>query len=101
MKIEVTQDDIDQGKANDCHLCPVARAIARRFGIKHGSNAAVSVRASRIIIFKFAHGNLVFNQEFDTPVAVQNFITEFDVSEGGEPFGFDLPMDQDAEGAGE
>lgn len=40
--VSVTQEDIDNGVQQDCHFCPIARALAREIG----PNIAVTARVA-------------------------------------------------------
>jgi hypothetical protein len=81
VKIQVTQEDIDNGLAGSCRLCPVAKAIGRHTGLP--------VRVSG---FGYAviDGNDIF-----LPIEVETFISYFDhpfERTTCKPFEFDLAI---------
>lgn len=80
MRINVTQDDIDNG-VSSCVWCPVARAVAR------ATEMYVEVTATDIWI---GHTPLV-GRFVDTPEAAADFILQFDTNRKVQPFEFELP----------
>lgn len=78
MKIKVTQADIEEGRPEDCHLCPVALAVARAFDVPQ---YAVSVDGLFIT---------VNDVNYDPPKLVDEFIYAFDEGDKVIPFEFDL-----------
>lgn len=81
MLVEVTQEDIDDGSPGDCHLCPIARALARM----HGQSPEVSdffVHDARVVIRDGGHIIL--------PEVATEFIKRFDGWQPVQPFSFDL-----------
>ena len=89
--IEVTAKHIEMGKKEDCRLCPVALAIADRFGIEHGG---IRVEPNRTI----ADGGLtpeglraVDYRVFKNPWGVETFVGRFDTGQSVEPFTFQFP----------
>lgn len=86
MRIEVTQDDIDQGVRCDGNACAVAVAIGRAIGT--GIDAPwyghISVCDDEIAIG---------SERFFVPTEVRQFIGWFDKGHVVNPFAFDLPID--------
>lgn len=74
MKIKVTQDHIDRGKAFNCGYCPVALAIREQ-----AETVAVSRREVRITAW-----------HYDLPRSAQRFIDRFDLRKPVKPFTFIL-----------
>ena len=83
MKIEVTQDDIDNGLRIDCELCPVAKAIVRATGKQ--------ARVSAVGVFFFPETPSA--KQIFLPSKVQLFIKSFDRKEPVQPFSFDLDIE--------
>lgn len=83
MRIDVTQEDIDQGTRGQCKLCPVALAISRasgftafvRFGVTLFDDYRLEVERSGL------------------PQAAVDFICKFDSELPVQPFSFDLPLE--------
>lgn len=80
MKIQVTQEDINNGMRRNGNKCPVTLAIKRATGI-----ALVS---SGLTICVYGRRELI------PPVAVTEFIEQFDAGNPVSPFEFNLPIDQ-------
>jgi hypothetical protein len=78
MKIQVTQQDIDEGIAGKCYDCPIALAIARVLHIR--------LRVFRTIVI-YSFGYLIF-----LPNCVIQFIDQFDNNEPVQPFEFELDI---------
>jgi len=74
MKIQVTQDDIDQGTMQDCYSCPVARAINRILAA--GCECEVGSKDIFIRRCEEPIGRIVMS--FKTPALVAKFIRTFD-----------------------
>jgi hypothetical protein len=74
MKIQVTQDDIDQGKEQCCYSCPVARAINRILAA--GCECEVGSKDIFIRRREEPIGRIVMS--FKTPALVAKFIRTFD-----------------------
>ena len=84
MKIQVTQDDLDVGKPNDCDLCPIALAAYRVFGCK------VSVDYGAIEVFDSDSGQYGPARIFYLPEEAQRFVEAFDLEESTDgPFEFE------------
>lgn len=85
MEIEVTQDHIERGVADNCYDCPVALALI------DAGLGGVSVNAVQI---EYAHGHL--QEIVKTPEVVSGFIFDFDdetVRHECRPFTFELAVD--------
>ncbi len=78
MKIQVMQEDIDQGEQCSILDCPVAKAIARKFSAR-----MVGVNRESVVIDTL---------KIHLPENVRNAIEDYD--NGGEmnPFEFELPI---------
>jgi hypothetical protein len=86
MKIQVTQEDIDQGIRGMCYACPVARAINRH--LREGYFSAVG-----IILIEIEDAEQIQFHEIDTPEIAAEFIRRFDhlsIRCTVEPIEFDL-----------
>ncbi len=64
MRVEVTEDDIKNGEADNANSCPIALALACSAGIKRGLDGAVSARISGLYLWRRGHTILLF-----TPLA--------------------------------
>jgi hypothetical protein len=76
IKIEVTQDDIDQGCRWSANHCPIARAVAQRF---HSTQVGVNRTWIRV-------GSITFK----TPLRAVRFIKRFDGKNLVKPFKFNI-----------
>lgn len=85
MKIEVTQDDINNGCIHRIKQCPVALAINRV--LAEGCQAFVY---GAVISIQTSNGLEIFSTL--TPAIARNFIKIFDKSEDVSPFTFDLDI---------
>lgn len=81
MRIEVIQDDIDQGCPEDTGDCPVARALLRQVP----SISGVLVDGAELVM-RFPS----FCVSVPTPGIVRDFIEQFDAGEHTEPFTFEF-----------
>jgi hypothetical protein len=88
--VEVTQEDIDNGKRGRCFSCPVAlaiqRAINKIYGISSGSVTSLH------IMYCNSHNDLVV---LETPEYVRQAIKWFDRTGQMKPFTFTLEEDSD------
>lgn len=88
MKIQVTKEDIANGKPKKCARCPVALAIQRATASKHGCKF-LSCTAS--------HATFRINRKVET-VGFPNFvslrISMYDAGGTMEPFEFNLELPQ-------
>lgn len=79
MKIQVTQEDIDNGVRASCKFCPVASAIRRAFNNKavvRTYNLDVSINDKLILL----------------PLEAVDFILLFDAEVKVKPFEFELDL---------
>jgi len=90
MIVDVTQDDIDNGVANDCRNCAIVRAL-RRYGLLDPIVTVVNI--------KFRHPDGPDGPDaqlvFDTPERVADWIEWYDGPEMRDlatPFKFALPI---------
>ena len=88
MKVMVAQDDIDNGTACDCYLCPVARALQRL-----GLDAEVD-DTDVLMIDKH-----LWTIEFPLPDPAREFIAKYDTGLPVEPFEFEMEFPPELEEA--
>lgn len=79
MLIQVTQEDIDKGRAKAVCDCPVALAIKRATGYKW-------------VVFGSVAQDLMCTQRVALPAYASAFIINFDLNIKGKPFEFELPL---------
>ncbi len=79
MKIEVTEDDIRNGKSYDCMTCPIALALSRAF------KESLHVRATPFSLFVDNPPRI-----FNPPQSVVAFMVDFDMHHPVQPFTFEL-----------
>ena len=77
MKIEVTQDDIDEGVQGSMSLCPIARALKRHFP----EGSSIRVGGGRA----FVDGVV-----YQLPHEARIFVKLFDIGWTSSPFAFEL-----------
>ena len=82
IKVSITKEDIENGKARRCAICPVSLACARALGVKF-------VSVTNVSLYGFYPkddflGNL--------PIRVQKFIERFDAGKKCDPFTFTLDI---------
>lgn len=80
MRIQVTQEDIDQGEPGEPESCAVAKAIRRQLKPQH-------VQVTDVIEIN--------NSDFEAPPAVIEFIERYDHGHRVQPFEFDLAVTQE------
>lgn len=82
MKIEVTEEDIVQGRRCDCKFCPIARVVTRALGreawVTKGAVYDYSDRSARPVAI--------------LPNAACNFVVSFDNFLTVKPFSFELTL---------
>ena len=85
--IQMTQEDIDEGRVGACKNCPVARAINRY--LKPGAYASVAPSSIAILY----SGSLV--ARCSSPEVASDFIFKFDGGGNPDPvfFNLDIPAD--------
>lgn len=82
MKIDVTQEDINQGVRRACTKCPIAIAITRQTGLRAMvSPATILIVDARIEIITI-----------ETPSSAKTFIGLYDQFNLVEPFAFELML---------
>ena len=84
VRVQVTQQDIDDGKAGEAYRCPVALAARRAFPRQH-----VRVYAPCIMLIESGYPT------FDLPSEARRFVDRFDGGVHVEPFEFDLDVPDD------
>ncbi len=87
--INVTKEDIEEGLSNDCYLCPIAVAIGRI--IKDECRAMVH---SSLINFYKRPNNKFITTVYLPATAIQ-FIKLFDSVGQGEPFSFNVNVEDE------
>lgn len=80
MKIEVTQEDINNGKQGNATACPIALAATRAFKV------SVLVGYSLLIV-----GEVWRGRTYKLSPAAYDFRRSFDVGEPVQPFTFEVP----------
>ena len=91
IQVNVTANDIALGIEDDCHYCPVARAIARATGLKCDQVAVCTEQIDFMDCKPL--------ESAGTPDKVGNFICEFD-GDGAlsvQPFNFELTIYETAD----
>lgn len=79
MRIQVTQQDIDQGICGSPSRCPISRAVKRATG-------ETDVSTGDLILFWTAGRRVAYR----TPASAASFITRFDSDLSVAPFEFEL-----------
>lgn len=85
--IQVTRDDIVNGRKNDCGACPVALALLRLLTALNMSDAVVNVFPSSATVYGEDY-TPIFHMSF--PSKVYNFIYAFDKGNQVEPFEIEM-----------
>jgi hypothetical protein len=83
MRVEVTADDIANGKRGLPWCCPIARAIKRASG---GSRVSIGTFNGLAYDWGTAHPAVFF----DLPEVARCFISDFDSGRPVEPFSFEI-----------
>jgi len=83
--ITVRPDHIDRGAPRASHLCPVALAIAERFGVS--SRAVAIFKRHAVILWSVDDHDSV-----DLPEKVVAFIDDFDAHRHVQPLSFELQL---------
>jgi hypothetical protein len=94
LKVDVTQDDINNGTQRNCIQCPVARAAKRAFDQKF--NKLHHIIAGTHIIAKIGH-EYIFNVK--TPDEVILFMGLFDFGNIVKPFSFEINLEDNLAGS--
>lgn len=79
-RLDVTQDDIAAGRPRDCCLCPIALAVARKFG---APSAHVIVACG--IIFRIETRLSWRRFRFRDQNAAEEFMADFDIGRDVAP----------------
>lgn len=83
MRIEVTQEDINNGRRKSCNACPVALAVKRATQARE-----VSIHEQ---VGYFAASSFVTHMDvFDLPSEAIEFIDNFDYGNSVRPFAFEV-----------
>jgi hypothetical protein len=83
MRIEVTQEDIDNGLRGNCRQCPIALVVAR-------STGALYVSVNSGIQWSYFRGCVSPEHWRRIPLEVFRFMSDFDRGRPVEPFSFEL-----------
>ncbi len=86
IKIEVTQDDIDNGLQGNCISCPIGRAINRLLNQNYFGRATYDL----VKIHSKPSCGVVY--VYPMPIHGGNFITSFDKCYKVKPFSFDIDI---------
>lgn len=88
MKIQITQDDIDNGVIGDSNHCPIARAF-KRIGYTE-----VIVEQKRIYLYgdTYNSSNVYRKKYIDMPENGKKFVLYYDRSEPVEPFELEVKI---------
>ncbi len=89
--LEITQEDIDKGKAGNCSLCPIALALMRKFNLDPSEDSLDYARVGLTMASIFP----VMDRErkpqyFNMPDEASEFIKDFDSKLPVKPFSFTL-----------
>ena len=79
MRIDVTEEDIQEGVKCDCDACPIARAVRRATGDQTLSVMGYGVYRGAMLIGRF-------------PKKATDFVISFDSDDSVKPFSFNLDM---------
>ena len=80
IEVDVTQEDINNGRKFNCIMCPVALAIKR------------AIRNPKVSVFSILAR--IDTEDYFFPKKVQNFIQNFDGSILVEPIKFELDISE-------
>ena len=81
MLVQVTEQDIEEGKRHNCHLCPVALAVARTLGMKTDD-----VLMTGDVYIRWEGWRLLGDGSFK----IRRFAANFDKGKPVKPFSFEL-----------
>jgi|SRR6185312_14609868 len=97
VKVEVTQDDIEQGNKNSCFYCPIALAASRATGTIVAVGTFEHVIGGKFIGVGVNLAWIYCNPDgmnverwAKLPQVANDFVKRFDESGVGEPISFDL-----------
>lgn len=89
MKINVTQQHIDQGEPGNCTGCPTALAINDAIEASPRYHAKAKAQVGRgLVIISWPNSTLKLYH--DLPHAAHNFVGLFDTKQPVQPFTFNL-----------
>ncbi len=80
MKIQVTQEDINQGVRQECEKCPIALAVIRAIG-PQAATMRISVDDAWVDIGE---------ESWCLPRSAARFVSDFDSGKAVTPFEFEL-----------
>jgi hypothetical protein len=93
VRIEVTREDIALGYPGSCRRCPVAIAIGRTLALAN-EWLSDNVRLGFDFVNLRAGSDAAW-LAMPTPTKVVCWIADFDATEDGRPFSFDLELPDD------
>ena len=85
--LEVTQEDIDKGIAEDCEKCPIALALIRALKAKNVKFGPVSVDGEHIEVYESPLGNY---ESYRVNEKIGKFVEDFDTGKPVLPFSVEL-----------
>lgn len=89
--LEVTQEDIDNGKRRNCSLCPIALALMRKFNLDPSEDSLDAARVGLTMASIFpVMDRKRKSQYFYLPDEASEFIKDFDSKLPVKPFSFTL-----------
>ena len=91
MKVFVSQEHIDIGRANDGNLCPIAHAIAEQHP-NINKNLQYPVHVEGTTIVSTIKGTEKKNIRYAIPRSAKRFISAFDNGRPVKPFNFILTL---------
>jgi len=86
--LKVTQEDIDNGIRQDPTSCPIARSLARDFGIH------VGVEVEEEIILYIGGRMYTYKFRYDQDSIIERFIRVFDNEYPVEPFEKEINLEE-------
>lgn len=89
MKVDVTQDHIDNGVPLDCYQCPVASAVEDALGRRAINQEWIRVGGEAIWLVTHDAGGR-HATPYHIPRSVRRFIARFDAGKPVQPFTFIL-----------
>jgi hypothetical protein len=84
MRVQVTQEDIEQGEQGSCKHCPIAIAVSRATGKK------AYVGYDGISTGELPGPMFEPRWQYETPKVARDFIVDFDYGLPTHPFEFEL-----------
>lgn len=92
VNVNVTREDIQEGRNFDCHKCPIARAVTRALSGKVPSKAVVSVGIDLVSVSLPRSKKVLFTGTL--PRKGVYFVATFDLGKKKRPCNFPLTLNQ-------